>query len=154
MPDRFDRLFVPLPGRLRSEDVVRSPADESFHGVVLRQAEPVVQIGGVSVTVLGSFPELAVVRWAREHGFILLTLVHEDGLPLLPEVFGGQWHRLVDFMRCPFLPCATVEPDVQRLRSITATSHGSQDGVGADAVGPVWIGEITCEIDVMGLDLG
>src|SRR5947209_7283827 len=59
------------------------PLHQPLQAVELRQAEAVVQLGGVAVALLGALPELAVVGAAGEHGPVLLRLVLEDRL-LLP----------------------------------------------------------------------
>jgi len=86
----FTSYFVLLPSAscvLLSADVrLPVPSDEGLDGLVLGQAELVVGLRGVAVSLLGPLPELALVD-AREQGLVLLGFVLEDGLDLSAQTF-------------------------------------------------------------------
>src|SRR5436305_4892731 len=69
------------------------PADERLQGEELRQAEPVVDLGGAAVAVLGPLPELAAVAAAGEHRPVLLRLLPEDRVALAHQVVRAQGPR-------------------------------------------------------------
>src|SRR5690606_19633360 len=73
-------------------DRLAPPADEALDGLVLRQAELVVKLGGRAVAVFGPLPELALVR-SGEKGLVLLRLVLEDSVSLAFEFIRRERHR-------------------------------------------------------------
>ena len=84
-------------------------SDERLHGVVLGQTELVDDGGGVSVSGLGSLPELTVVVRAREQRLVLLRLLFEDAEDL--AAFEGR-------VKEPCLPYESVVKDLKRRGKI------------------------------------
>src|SRR5260370_20981176 len=124
------------------------PLHKPLQRVKLRQAEVIVHFGGVTVARLGPLPELTTVHAAGEHGTVLLRLMAKNGEFLAFQVVGADGYHPVNFVRCPFLPGATVEPDFELKSFLPYLTYGPEDGVGTNPVRAVWVGKIAGHVDL------
>src|SRR4051812_42536039 len=89
------------------------PQDKTFQCEEFREAELVIDLGGMAVAILGSLPEFAAIGAAGKHGPVFLRLVTKNRDLLFLQIFGAERHHPIDFMRLPFLPGSAVEPDFE-----------------------------------------
>src|SRR5207249_3182056 len=158
-PKRWRGIWrAPCRRGARAERAHQAPADhqlrqparshhERFHRVVLRQAQLVDDRGGAPVALLDALPELAVVD-ARERRPILLALMLEDRADLEPQLLLRERDQQVGFGHRPFLPRATVIPDLGRFAPVAL--ERPVDRFLAHAMGAVGIGEVARHQDDLG----
>src|SRR5262245_303685 len=152
------RLMMHPPWKSKETVISRAnaisfpPLHEAFQRIKLRQPELIIDFRGVAVAVFGALPEFAAIRAAGKHGPVLLRLMAEDRLLLALQVAGTQGHDALDLVRLPFLPGAAVEPDLKLLPLATRLADGVEDGVGADAVRAVRVGQLAGNVDLRGLE--
>src|SRR5712692_5169740 len=72
----------------------------------------------------------------------------KDGEFLAFQVVGTDGYYPVNFVRCPFLPGATVEPDLELKSFLPYLTYGPEDGVGTNPVRTVWVGKVAGHVDL------
>ena len=130
------------------------PAHEALDGLILGQAQLVVELSGGAVAVLGPLPELARVVGAGEQRRVLLALVLEDGDALAGHLIRRERNGHLDLIRVPLGPGAAVQPHVAVLQpgAVLEPLQGLEDRRQAHAVRAVRVGEVAGGVDLVGLD--
>src|SRR5438093_9470922 len=105
----------------------------------------------MAVAVLGALPEFAWVDAARKHGPILLRLVPENSQLFPFQIIRADRHDPINLMRLPFLPGAAVLPDLEALTLAPDLADTLINGVGANPVGAVRVGQVAGHVNLGGL---
>src|SRR5205085_9354172 len=112
------------------------------------QAELVVDLGRVDITIFRALPEFALIGAAGKHRPILLRLMAEDG-ELFPFHFcRTKRHHALDLVRLPFFPSAAVEPDFELLALSANLAHSLKYSLGTNPMGAVRIGQFACYVNL------
>src|SRR6516225_6223660 len=102
----------------------------------------------MAIAIFGALPKFARVDAAGKHGPVFLRLVPENSEFFPVQIVGTNRHDAVDLMRLPFLPGPAILPNFKVLTLTPDFADSLHDGVEADPVRSVRIGQIAGHVNL------